>query len=986
MKQFIRIFSVLLAFLFVVTVFSFGVSAEETVPFAGSGKVDDPYLIQSAEDLITLRDQVHGGNDFKDLYFLQTEDIDLASSDRTRLWEPIGSVDEERFFFGIYNGGGHVLRNLNVDAPHAGLFSFLGGAVMNLGIEGGHLNGAHVGAFASHAAGGYARILNCYSIVSLSGYRTGGLADNFYGGTIVDSWSLPTVTESEISGGLVAYGVNNIIDSFSLGELEPVPQDGAVFSWGTVKALSKDESTVASLKKQFQENSRSDVTFVEQILRVREGDGTEEAPYVISTAEQLSHISFVLRMGYGSNFHKNYFVQQNDFDLNSYDSWFPIGTDSIPFGGIYNGAGHTISNLRVQGAEGEYVGLFGNVSGTVMNVGIESGLVTGDYAAGLVGKGDGVNTRIVNCYNRAEVVGNSMAAGIAVTLSDGFIVNCLNMGTVTSNGPRAGICVESVGKIQNCFSVGFPVVHEEIEGIVKQSCRQVDSAAEAVALLNDGLYDACTLSTQQKNILIRWADHGGFTGEIYNYFLQFLIREIAIAILVFAIGFFAYILYRTSVRTQSLRLGGCRETLAIEKKAWFLDRESRIQSLMVIGFLVGLGMLLVGYLNQDSTISLAFSWQDQNDGFMDFFNPLRTVLTSNYFEEGHYTNPKSNYPPIIKGILWIFGQLLPGNMHFWAAKSIRTATVGLLLAFVIFMLCYFILLRVYRSFTQKKGSFLPLCALFSSPMIFLMDRGNTVLFVLVLSALFVAGYRSKNPLIRHLSYVSLGLAAAIKIYPAALGLLVLREKNKKHIAQCIGYGIGLCLVPFFIIGIDELLLYARNVTSFVDRNMAAEREWLVDYSHVMINISDNFLGNRAWGEVLAKYTLYPFTLLLVGCALLTKDWWKSVLAVILIQILFPGVSVYYCASFLAIPMLIFVGVKNKRKLDYLYAVLFVLPLVPLQFLCGAFGVAQYDLWMIAALSGFSLAILLIVDCTMEIVARIRNRKNAKVKEFESVSQ
>jgi len=873
-----------------------------------------------------------------------------------------------------------VLRNLNVDAAYAGLFSFLGGAVMNLGIEGGHLNGACVGAFASHSAGGFARILNCYSIVSLSGDRTGGLADNFYGGTIVDSWSLPTITESNTCGGLVSYGVNNIADSFSLGELEPVPQGGAISSWGEIKALCNDGETVAALKNQFKENSRQDVTYVEQILQIREGDGKEESPYIISTARQLSRIAFVLNMGYGSNFSQNHFIQQNDFDLSSFEQWAPIGTDMIPFCGTYDGAGHTVANLRVQGAEGEYVGLFGTVNGTIMNVGLESGQVKGDYAAGIVGKGVGTNTTIVNCYNRADIIGNSMAAGIAATLPDGFIVNCLNMGTVTSDGPFAGICVGSVGKMQNCFSVGSVVAHKDIEGIVKQSCRQIDSVAEAAALLNDGLYDACTLATQQRNALIKWADNGGFTGETYNYFVIFLLREIAFALLVFGIGFLAYIIYRTSARTGSLRLGGCRETFVLEKKRWFSDRESRIRSLMIIGFLFGLGMLLVGYLNQDSTISLAFSWRDQNDGFMDFFNPLRTVLTSNYFEEGHYTDPKSNYPPIIKGILWIFGQLLPGYMHFWTARKIRTATVGLLLAFIIFMLSYFILLRVYRSFSKNKGSILPILALFSSPMIFLIDRGNTVLFTLVLSALFIAGYRSKNPLIRHLSYISLGLSAAIKIYPAVLGLLVLREKNKKHIAQCIGYGVGFCILPFFIIGIDELALYVRNITSFVDRNMAAENDWLVDYSHVLINISDNFLGNREVGEVLAKYTLYPFTLLLVGCALLTRNRWKSVLAVILIQLLFPGVSVYYCASFLAIPMLIFVGEKNKRKLDYLYAVLFTLPLMHLQFLCGAFGMEQNDVWMIAALSGFCLAVLLIVDCTVEVVSRIRNRKRKQQEE------
>ena len=62
-------------------------------------------------------------------------------------------------------------------------------------------------------------------------------------------------------------------------------------------------------------------------------------------------------------------------------------------------------------------------------------------------------------------------------------------------------------------------------------------------------------------------------------------------------------------------------------------------------------------------------------------------------------------------------------------------------------------------------------------MLFMIDRANVLCLVVALSALFVAGYRSENALIRHLSYVCLGLAAAIKLYPVVLGLLVLREKK-----------------------------------------------------------------------------------------------------------------------------------------------------------------------------------------------------------------
>jgi hypothetical protein len=219
------------------------------------------------------------------------------------------------------------------------------------------------------------------------------------------------------------------------------------------------------------------------------------------------------------------------------------------------------------------------------------------------------------------------------------------------------------------------------------------------------------------------------------------------------------------------------------------------------------------------------------------------------------------------------------------------------------------------------------------------------------------------------------LAAAIKIYPAALGLLVIREKKLKHTLQCIVYGVVLCVVPFLLIGVDEIFLYVRNVTSYFGRNMAGEREWLMDYTHILMNITGDLFEDREMGATLAKLTIYPFTLLLAGCAICTKDRWRAVLAVILIQILFPGFSVYYCASLFAIPLLIFIGAENKRRIDYVYAILLALTLVPLQFLCGALGWTQYDLWQVAALSGFGLSILLIVDCAIELIRRIKARKS-----------
>ena len=67
-------------------------------------------------------------------------------------------------------------------------------------------------------------------------------------------------------------------------------------------------------------------------------------------------------------------IQQNDIDLggNSSDQWVPIGTDSSPFEGNYNGNGYTISNIYISNDE-THQGFFGVNKGKIQNLGIISG-------------------------------------------------------------------------------------------------------------------------------------------------------------------------------------------------------------------------------------------------------------------------------------------------------------------------------------------------------------------------------------------------------------------------------------------------------------------------------------------------------------------------------------------------------------------------------------------------------------------------------------
>lgn len=113
---------------------------------AGSGTEEDPILINTAEDLIALRDAVNNGDNYAGKYVKLNADIDLGNTN----WTPIGSASDDHGFMGNFDGNGHTIFNLTIEDPaldadgyaYAGLFGVTEGTdkdnqntIENLTIE-----------------------------------------------------------------------------------------------------------------------------------------------------------------------------------------------------------------------------------------------------------------------------------------------------------------------------------------------------------------------------------------------------------------------------------------------------------------------------------------------------------------------------------------------------------------------------------------------------------------------------------------------------------------------------------------------------------------------------------------------------------------------------------------------------------------------------------------------------------------------------------
>lgn len=231
-------------------------------------------------------------------------------------------------------------------------------------------------------------------------------------------------------------------------------------------------------------------------------DGSVEAPVVdataktvsINTASQLA--GFAQAVNNGTNY-SGYTVNLNsDIDLGN-KAWTPAGNvtsyPSITFAGTFNGNDHTIYNLNASASGNEFAtaGLFGSLTGKVMNLNMVDGKVNSTHYAGAICgfSSSNVGMEISNCtvdnytivsvpemfngsYDNGDKVGGIIGyidggdkvTGCAVrnTTVKGYRDIGGIVGYCNNGGPVSGCTVENVTLIQD-FENGYKAA-SDVEG------------------------------------------------------------------------------------------------------------------------------------------------------------------------------------------------------------------------------------------------------------------------------------------------------------------------------------------------------------------------------------------------------------------------------------------------------------------------------------------------------------------------------------------
>jgi len=242
------------------------------------------------------------------------------------------------------------------------------------------------------------------------------------------------------------------------------------------------------------------------------GTGTAQDPYQIATAADL------IALGETPADYDKHFLLTADIDLDpnlpgrkvfdraviaSAQHGWRAGPRGTPFTGVFDGNGHTISHVTMQGEA--YVGLFGhmgshaeikdlgvvdvNITASGMHVGglvgsngydegqvvVEGGIITHCYSTGAI-KGEnrvgglvGSNCRgrVTYCYSTGAVSGTEWSVGGLVGQNDGSVIQCYSTSAVSGKAGVGGLVGSTdIGDVIHSYSRGAVRGESTVGGLV----------------------------------------------------------------------------------------------------------------------------------------------------------------------------------------------------------------------------------------------------------------------------------------------------------------------------------------------------------------------------------------------------------------------------------------------------------------------------------------------------------------------------------------
>lgn len=345
-----------------------------------------------------------------------------------------------------------------------------------------------------------------------------------------------------------------------------------------------------------------------------------------------------------------------------------------------------------------------------------------------------------------------------------------------------------------------------------------------------------------------------------------------------------------------------------------------------------------------------YNGNNKFDWLLGIFSDFVVIMDFS-LEDSPYIVGDSSYPPIAIAILYPFALICKDVFAIYRHSELTadelTAEIIVYPQFWIaivlfFMICSVtIILLIAKLFSLhgkdllKIGVIIPL----SAPFIFTVMRGNTIYFALIFLVLFLVLKDSQSPILREISYMSLAMSGAIKIYPLFFGVFLLRKKKIFASIRVAIYFVAIFWLSFFFFknGLDNITPFLEHLGGFMsteDRLLGTNNISISAQLYKLLTLISPSVSETSPVYTVSSMALMVITFLLsTYTAIATRKDFSRYVICFCVVTLIPTISYFYTIIFAIVPFLEYIrqfgAMSLHKRIFYFFAfnILFITPLM-----------------------------------------------------------
>lgn len=368
----------------------------------------------------------------------------------------------------------------------------------------------------------------------------------------------------------------------------------------------------------------------------------------------------------------------------------------------------------------------------------------------------------------------------------------------------------------------------------------------------------------------------------------------------------------------------------------------------ISAFLVVSGVFV--FLNQ---VIVSFRYSDLGDFFwvVEFTSDLNPYVDAEKY--GHI----ANYPPLSYVIFYPFyllasaGGSLPIGKYSWGLISC--------LLFIIIPLTVTIVFLVKNTSKSYFFSAILIFAILTGyPLYFEVNRANVNIVILMFITIFVLWKDSDVRWKRETAILCLAIAGAMKLYPAFLGILLIRDRRWKDCLKTVVYSAILFIVPFLAFkgGFANIPLFFEALGIFSGENLESFNPYDLSITRFFGSLAVIFGFDESTAAGIGTVVSIVFFILACFVIISVKDEIKAVFLTIAALIIVPSPNYAYTLIYTFIPMSMILGALAGREADAETKEEYLFLLIAL----GLVHYFTYFFLYITALAYFSYALILVL--------------------------